>query len=48
LINKKISLLLILSEQRHLTDRDSVTEDWKTNVAAGLATIGGVAGANAQ
>jgi hypothetical protein len=48
LINKKISLLLIYYQSKDITDRDSVTEDWKTNVAAGLATIGGVAGANAQ
>jgi hypothetical protein len=44
---KNIAAANLLSEQRQ-TIRDSVTEDWKTNVAAGLATIGGWAGANAQ
>jgi hypothetical protein len=40
---KNIAAAIII--EKDLTDRDSVTEDWKTNVAAGLATIGGVAGA---
>jgi hypothetical protein len=32
---KNIAAANLLSEQRQPTDRDSVTEDWKTNVAAG-------------
>lgn len=38
----------LLSEQRYLTIKEGLDEDWKTNLAAGLATAGGVAGAHAQ
>lgn len=38
----------LLSEQRYLTIKEGLDEDWKTNLAAGIATAGGVAGAHAQ
>jgi hypothetical protein len=42
---KKANVLL---EKRIIEEKSLLKEDWKTNVAAGLASIGGVAGANAQ
>lgn len=36
----------LLSEQRYVETKNLMSEDWKTNLAAGLATAG--AGANAQ
>jgi hypothetical protein len=49
-IDKQINIANtnLLSEQRYLTIKEGLDEDWKTNLAAGLATAGGVAGAHAQ
>lgn len=52
-IDKKLNIVNanLLSEQRYLTVKEgneTLSEDWKTNLAAGLATAGGVAGAHAQ
>ncbi len=38
----------LLSEQRYLTIKEGLDEDWKTNLAAGAASLAGAAGANAQ
>lgn len=38
----------LLSEQRYVETKNLMSEDWKTNLAAGLATAGAVAGGNAQ
>lgn len=49
-IDKKLNIqkVNLLSEQRYLDNKNLTSEDWKTNLAAGLATAGAVAGANAQ
>lgn len=48
--DKKLNILKanLLSEQRYAETKDPLNEGWKTNVAAGLATLAGGAGANAQ
>lgn len=55
--DKKLNInkVNLLSEQRYLNSKDMVNEntseleeDWKTNLAAGLASLGGGIGANAQ
>ncbi len=38
----------LLSEQRYLTIKEGLDEDWKTNLAAGAASLAGAAGAQAQ
>lgn len=48
--DKKLNILKanLLSEQRYAEEKNPLNEGWKTNVAAGLASIAGGAGANAQ
>lgn len=48
--DKKLNIVKanLLSEQRYLENKDGLSEGWRTNVAAGLASLGGAAGAQAQ
>lgn len=48
--DKKINIQKanLLSEQRYLESKGIIDEDWKTNLAAGLASVGGAVGASAQ
>lgn len=48
--DKKLNIVKanLLSEQRYLENKEGLSEDWKTNVAAGLASVAAGAGANAQ
>jgi hypothetical protein len=45
---KNIANANLLSEQRYLTIKEGLDEDWKTNLAAGAASLAGAAGAQAQ
>lgn len=49
-IDKQINIANanLLSEQRYLTIKEGLDEDWKTNLAAGAASLAGAAGAQAQ
>ena len=48
--DKKLNIVKanLLSEQRYLNNKEGINEDWKTNLAAGIASLGGAAGAQAQ
>lgn len=48
--DKKLNILKanLLSEQRYVEEKDPLNEGWKTNVAAGLASLAGGMGAQAQ
>ena len=49
-IDKKlnISKVNLLSEQRYLDEKNGLEEGWKTNMAAGIASLGAGMGAQAQ
>lgn len=49
-IDKKINIIKanLLNEERYLNEKNGINEGWKTNVAAGLASLAGGMGANAQ
>lgn len=48
--DKKLNILKtnLLSEQRYAEEKGELTEGWKTNAVAGLASLAGGVGANAQ
>lgn len=43
-----IQMANLLAEQRYIKTKNLMSEDWKTNLAAGLATLSATAGSNAQ